>query len=35
MLQAKERFIELKSDHEKVIIQREKKIIEVENRMSG
>ena len=32
MLQAKERFIELKSDHEKVIIQREKKLIEVENR---
>ena len=33
MLQAKERFIELKSDHEKVISSREKKIIEVENRM--
>ncbi|MDO7575796.1 MAG: Rnase Y domain-containing protein, partial [Flavobacteriaceae bacterium] len=32
MLQAKERFIELKADHEKVIIQREKKLIEVENR---
>ncbi|MDG1263189.1 MAG: ribonuclease Y, partial [Flavobacteriaceae bacterium] len=29
----KERFIELKSDHEKVISSREKKIIEVENRM--
>lgn len=33
MLHAKERFIELKSDHEKVISSREKKIIEVENRM--
>ncbi|MBA22421.1 MAG: ribonuclease Y [Flavobacteriales bacterium] len=33
MLQAKERFIELKSDHEKVISSREKKIIEVENRI--
>ena len=33
ILQAKERFIELKSDHEKVISSREKKIIEVENRM--
>ena len=32
MLQAKERFIELKSDHEKVILQREKKLVEVENR---
>ncbi len=30
MLQAKERFIELKSDHEKVIIQREKKLVEIE-----
>jgi len=33
MLQAKERFIELKSDHEKVISSREKNIIEVENRI--
>ena len=33
MLQAKERFIELKSEHEKVIFQREKKISEVENRL--
>ena len=32
MLQAKERFIELKTDHEKVILQREKKLVEVENR---
>ena len=32
MLQAKDRFIELKSDHEKVILQREKKLVEVENR---
>ena len=32
MLQAKERFIELKTDHEKVILQREKKLAEVENR---
>ena len=32
MLQAKERFIELKSDHEKVILQRETKLVEVENR---
>ena len=33
MLQAKERFIELKSEHEKVIFQREKKISDVENRL--
>jgi ribonuclease Y len=33
MLQAKERFIELKSEHEKVIFQREKKISEIENRL--
>ncbi len=33
MLQAKERFIELKSDHEKVISSREKQIIEVENQI--
>ena len=32
MLQAKERFIELKTDHEKVILQRENKLVEVENR---
>ena len=32
MLQAKERFIELKSDHEKVIFQREKKISDLESR---
>lgn len=33
ILQAKERFIELKSEHEKVIFQREKKISEIENRL--
>lgn len=33
ILQAKERFIELKSDHEKVTFHREKKISEVENRL--
>jgi ribonucrease Y len=33
MLQAKERFIELKSEHEKTIFQREKKISEVESRL--
>lgn len=33
VLQAKERFIELKSEHEKVIFQREKNISEVENRL--
>ena len=32
MLQAKERFIELKSEHEKVILNREKKIAETEKR---
>ena len=32
MLQAKERFIELKSEHEKVIFSREKKISEAEKR---
>ena len=33
MLQAKERFIELKTDHEKVIIQREKKLVDTENQI--
>ena len=33
LLQAKERFIELKSDHEKVIFQREKKVSEAENQI--
>lgn len=33
ILQAKERFIELKSEHEKVIFQREKKVVEIENRL--
>jgi len=33
MLQAKERFIDLKSDHEKVIFQREKKISDLESRL--
>lgn len=33
MLQAKERFIELKADHEKVINQREKKLVNTENQM--
>ncbi len=33
ILQAKERFIELKSEHEKVILAREKKISDVEKRM--
>ncbi len=32
IFQAKERFIELKGEHEKVILEREKKIIESENR---
>tara|TARA_B100000787_G_scaffold170258_1_gene165310 strand:+ start:3332 stop:4897 length:1566 start_codon:yes stop_codon:yes gene_type:complete len=32
ILQAKERFIELKSEHEKVILSREKKISDVEKR---
>jgi len=33
MLQAKEKFIELKSEHEKVILGREKKIAEAEKRI--
>ncbi len=33
ILQAKERFIEMKAEHEKVIFQREKKISDVENRL--
>lgn len=33
ILQAKEKFIELKSEHEKVIISREKKISEIEKRV--
>ena len=33
MLQAKEKFIELKSEHEKVILTREKKISDVEKRI--
>lgn len=33
ILQAKEKFIELKSEHEKVILSREKKISEVEKRV--
>ena len=33
ILQAKERFIELKGEHEKVIFQREKKIVEIEKRL--
>lgn len=33
ILQAKEKFIELKSEHEKVIISREKKLSEVEKRV--
>ena len=33
MLQAKERFIELKTDHEKVITQREKKLVDTENQI--
>ncbi len=32
ILQAKEKFIELKSEHEKVILGREKKVIDVEKR---
>lgn len=32
MLQAKEKFIELKSEHEKVILNREKKMVEAEKR---
>ena len=33
ILQAKEKFIELKSEHEKVIIGRDKKIAETEKRV--
>ncbi|WGH76694.1 ribonuclease Y [Tenacibaculum tangerinum] len=33
ILQAKERFIELKSEHEKVILSREKKVSDVEKRI--
>jgi len=33
ILQAKERFIELKSEHEKVILSREKKVIDIEKRL--
>jgi ribonuclease Y len=33
ILQAKERFIEMKAEHEKVIFQREKKISDLENRL--
>ena len=33
MLQAKEKFIELKSEHEQVILNRERKIVEVEKRI--
>tara|TARA_B110000263_G_scaffold249994_1_gene269732 strand:+ start:998 stop:2554 length:1557 start_codon:yes stop_codon:yes gene_type:complete len=33
IVQAKKRFLELKSDHEKVIFERERKISEVENRL--
>ncbi|MDA0774463.1 MAG: ribonuclease Y [Bacteroidetes bacterium] len=33
IFQAKERFIELKGEHEKVILEREKKILESENRI--
>ena len=33
ILQAKERFIELKSNHEKVILSREKKIVDAEKRI--
>ena len=33
ILQAKERFIELKGEHEKVIFQREKKVAEIEKRL--
>jgi ribonucrease Y len=32
MLQAKEKFIELKAEHEEVILNREKKVVEVEKR---
>ncbi|WP_152286407.1 ribonuclease Y [Flavicella marina] len=33
ILQAKERFIELKAEHEKVVLAREKKIVDVEKRI--
>ena len=33
IFQAKERFIEMKAEYEKVIFQREKKISDVENRL--
>ena len=33
ILQAKEKFIELKSNHEKVILSREKKMVDVEKRI--
>ena len=33
MLQAKERFIELKAEHEKVVFTREKKINDIEKRL--
>jgi len=33
MLQAKEKFIELKAEHEQVILQRDKKVAEVEKRI--
>ena len=33
ILQAKERFIELKSEHEEVILGRERKVVEVEKRV--
>nr|BFF41507.1 hypothetical protein BACY1_33120 [Tenacibaculum mesophilum] len=33
ILQAKEKFIELKSEHEKVILSREKKVSDVEKRI--
>ncbi len=33
ILQAKEKFIELKSEHEKVILNRERKIVDVEKRI--
>ncbi len=33
MLQAKERFLELKSEHEKLILSRDQKISEAEKRV--
>jgi len=33
MLQAKEKFIELKAEHEQVILSRDKKMAEVEKRV--